>query len=324
MSRYRTDFEEIEFVGKGGFGSVVKARNRIDGRFYAIKKIKLDPRDTEGNKKIFREVTTLSRLHHQNVVRYYTTWVEDMDTSERVVDDDYDSDDESVFGVSLSHSSWSTEEDLSDSSSSDFSSQASSRFPRGAQSDSDEFDKSRFRRSTLNDIDVEFGSGTSTTGATGTDKELQTGDRVFSAIRFGTMGAGDGAGKRVRSAVDGPVREFGGSQSSSSDSDRIADLRIASREDAELSDYLRRGQRRSGHTNLPRQRRASGGRKRQILYIQMEYCENKTLSDLIREGVDEKEAWRLFGQILEGLKHIHQRGVIHRDLKPVNAFLDAA
>ncbi|KAJ2497117.1 eukaryotic translation initiation factor 2-alpha kinase [Coemansia sp. RSA 1972] len=324
MSRYRTDFEEIEFVGKGGFGSVVKARNRIDGRFYAIKKIKLDPRDTEGNKKIFREVTTLSRLHHQNVVRYYTTWVEDMDTSERMVNDDYDSDDESVFGVNLSHSSWSTEEDLTDSSSSDFSSQASSRFPRGAQSDTDEFDKSRFRLSAHNDIDVEFGSGTSTTGATGTDKELQAGDRVFSAIRFGTMGAGDGAGKRVRSAVDGPVREFGGSQSSSSDSDSTTDSRIASRGDAELSDYLRRGQRRSGHTNLPRQRRASGSRKRQILYIQMEYCENKTLSDLIREGVDEKEAWRLFGQILEGLKHIHQRGVIHRDLKPVNAFLDAA
>ncbi|KAJ2778926.1 eukaryotic translation initiation factor 2-alpha kinase, partial [Coemansia javaensis] len=75
-SRYRTDFEEIGFLGKGGFGSVVKARNLIDGRFYAIKKIKLDPLNPEGNKKIFREVTTLSRLHHQNVVRYYTTWVE--------------------------------------------------------------------------------------------------------------------------------------------------------------------------------------------------------------------------------------------------------
>lgn len=29
LSRYRLDFEEIEFLGKGGFGEVVKARNRI-------------------------------------------------------------------------------------------------------------------------------------------------------------------------------------------------------------------------------------------------------------------------------------------------------
>ena len=55
-----------------------------------------------------------------------------------------------------------------------------------------------------------------------------------------------------------------------------------------------------------------------MLYIQMEYCEKKTLRDVIDEGVDDEEGWRLFRQVLEGLAHIHSQGMIHRDLKPSN------
>jgi len=70
--RYLTDFEELQDVGKGGFGTVVKVKNRLDERDYAVKKIKLSRRnDSNTNKKILREVSTLSRLCHENVVRYY-------------------------------------------------------------------------------------------------------------------------------------------------------------------------------------------------------------------------------------------------------------
>lgn len=62
----------------------------------------------------------------------------------------------------------------------------------------------------------------------------------------------------------------------------------------------------------------------QFMYIQMEFCEKSTLRTAIDNGLymEEDRLWRLFREIVEGLAHIHQQGMIHRDLKPVNIFLD--
>ena len=98
LSRYANDFSEVGRLGKGGFGEVVKARNRLDGRMYAVKKIP----QTHGNSltDILSEVMLLSRLNHQYVVRYFTAWLEDdyssivMESSDEIAitfeDDDED------------------------------------------------------------------------------------------------------------------------------------------------------------------------------------------------------------------------------------------
>lgn len=76
-SRYYKEFEEIALVGWGGGGEVWMAIHRLDGRMYAVKKISLSSKDIQLNKKIKREVTTISRLLHTHVVRYYASWVEE-------------------------------------------------------------------------------------------------------------------------------------------------------------------------------------------------------------------------------------------------------
>ena len=76
-SRYKHDFEEIGPIGEGGFGKVYKARHKLDGNIYAIKKIKLQKdMNSEENKKIRREITYLSGLNNRYIVRYFQTWVE--------------------------------------------------------------------------------------------------------------------------------------------------------------------------------------------------------------------------------------------------------
>lgn len=64
--------------------------------------------------------------------------------------------------------------------------------------------------------------------------------------------------------------------------------------------------------------------RRQFIYIQMEYCGGKTLKYLIEQGLynDEEKVWCLLREILQGLNHIHEQGMIHRDLKPGNVLID--
>lgn len=75
-SRYLNEFEEISQLGKGGYGKVYKVRNKLDGQFYAIKKILIKKVSRRDCKKVLREVKVLAGLHHPNIVAYNTAWME--------------------------------------------------------------------------------------------------------------------------------------------------------------------------------------------------------------------------------------------------------
>lgn len=237
VGRYERDFDEVGIIGKGGFGEVVKARNRLEGTFYAIKKIKhrVDKLDS-----LLSEVLSLARLNHQYIVRYYGTWVEELDERKSPLPDEESeiSDDDFASPVNVRSSSFLASQDNSfqiDFMSNSFDQQLD------LPSDDDHFE---FGNSTEND-------------------ELNSNSDLWS----------------------------------------------------ENTSEVPKKEKEKEKTVIPH---------RSILYIQMEFCENNTLLNLIEQGLplNPNEYWRLFRQLLEAVSYIHRSGFIHRDLKPMNIFID--
>jgi serine/threonine protein kinase len=60
-----------------------------------------------------------------------------------------------------------------------------------------------------------------------------------------------------------------------------------------------------------------------VHYIAMEFLEGETLNDVLlrRTRLPVAEAVRLMRQALDGLQHLHDRRMVHRDMKPANMML---
>jgi serine/threonine protein kinase len=74
-SRFLSDYEPVKRLGRGGFGIVLQARDKLVDIHYAVKRIPL-PILEKSRAKVMREVKSHARLNHQHIVRYYVTWTE--------------------------------------------------------------------------------------------------------------------------------------------------------------------------------------------------------------------------------------------------------
>jgi translation initiation factor 2-alpha kinase 4 len=292
-SRYLGDFKELGLLGRGGGGEVVKVQNRLDRQLYAVKKVKLDPDDKTMKKKILREVKTISRMQHRHIVRYFQAWIEgesgvsseDEETSSL---EDLDlSDDESV----LSSVDRSGKEDL---------------YGDASLSSSGLDDALGQMTSTDEDEDDWLGTMGSSTGLWSTSRHetrslrsnshsLQLSSHRFASETFPEDGF------EWEALEEAPMED---------DDDSSEDEGDAFRQRA-----------------LPQKDPAPGRRRKlEKLYIQMEYCEGNALREVIDKGAlwkDPDKIWTMFRQILEALVYIHRQGIIHRDIKPPNVFLDS-
>eukprot|EP00401_Gymnodinium_catenatum_P028093 CAMPEP_0117465574 /NCGR_PEP_ID=MMETSP0784-20121206/4698_1 /TAXON_ID=39447 /ORGANISM="" /LENGTH=448 /DNA_ID=CAMNT_0005259491 /DNA_START=1 /DNA_END=1347 /DNA_ORIENTATION=+ len=80
--RFARSFEPLELVGRGGFGSVLKARSRDDGQFYAVKLIPVKLRDCEvpaDDRTVWCGASLFNQLSHlqsAHVCQYFSCWAE--------------------------------------------------------------------------------------------------------------------------------------------------------------------------------------------------------------------------------------------------------
>ncbi|KXN81004.1 Serine/threonine-protein kinase gcn2 [Leucoagaricus sp. SymC.cos] len=387
-SRWKEDWEELELLGKGAFGSVVKARNKIDNRIYAVKKIRL--KTQQSDTKIFREVNALSRLSHRFIVRYYTTWVE---TSENAVsgstaasgsglssgdgtgDDpsvttfEVPSSPESALGPkkvptrshsssrsgSHSRSTGDGDESSSETSSSRLDNSASTVSERHLPTNGGGFDMadfSDFGDTTNPMLEDEISNASrgsfpsihfdrsSSPGNSTEEEEESTEEEGSTSSGSGGSGRGsesDFGGLFRRDPVTGLISAGVGSSSSNGAqgqgqgqgrrSRRRTGTVVGERNNVTGTGTIHAmaGSTVYGHGH------GSPNMHQQIvmpnvtrtLYIQMEFVERQTLRERIDEGIAEDEAWRLFGQIVDALVHMSTLGILHRDIKLTNIFIDA-
>ncbi|XP_072896472.1 eIF-2-alpha kinase GCN2 isoform X3 [Hemitrygon akajei] len=283
-SHYYSEFEELQLLGKGAFGAVIKVKNKLDGCYYAVKRILVNP-NSKQFRRIKGEVTLLSRLSHENIVRYYNAWIErheiqpPLDSSSEcsqqtpesgqqnkwIVSDDVDKN--APPPVTTSSVEWSTSCERSSSA------KCGDRESSDEDDDEDDVFCASFLQADVDsDSDIIFENG---------DENSNNISMDFGSIDFFSFSS------------------------------------ELSRETTSRKD--------PGSERVEKAETVLVPQTVHYLYIQMEYCEKSTLRDTIDRGLygDTSRLWRLFREILDGLAYIHEQGMIHRDLKPVNIFLDS-
>ncbi|XP_035719157.1 eukaryotic translation initiation factor 2-alpha kinase-like [Vespa mandarinia] len=290
-SRYLTDFEPIDCLGKGGYGVVFEAKNKIDECNYAIKRIAL-PNSQDSRERVMREVKALAKLDHCNIVRYFNAWLEcppiewlEEHDREWISKENFLS---SEFLLNANKNekkcdgSTCINVSISERSSVDSACEA---YVLNHESDDSfvVFEHSEKLKNEENVIDIGSSNTENSDSQCSKDNNLKDDDDSFFSQNVPSFGSNNKLSR--------------------------------------MEEYKKR-RKSSLSINL---KEKSNNRKstKMFLYIQMQLCQRLSLREWLKKEMNPRDSsmiLNIFHQIVDAVEYVHLQGLIHRDLKPSNIF----
>lgn len=298
VSRFLTDFDLVQCLGKGGFGVVFEVKNKLDDCHYAIKRILL-PTKKESRERVMREVKTLANCEHKNIVRYFHAWVEQPPKGwQEVKDKELLTRDILSTSITIDSPSPTEESKAFAPPSEKFTSNSHFLMNLERKNEFEEFGRSAIVDDSSSFIQFK--------ADTNDEEQADDDDDESFEIEFKDS-----------------------TQTSLSEAPSEASHVISIKD---TDDGMRKGHRRQMSLDLPsvseakprKPSLAGGGVTNKIyLYIQMQLCMKNSLKDWLRANdlqMRSGKTYEVWSQIIEAVHYVHLKGLIHRDLKPSNIF----
>ncbi|XP_045440150.1 eukaryotic translation initiation factor 2-alpha kinase 3 isoform X5 [Pipistrellus kuhlii] len=308
ISRYLTDFEPIQCLGRGGFGVVFEARNKVDDCNYAIKRIRL-PNSTDW---------PLSSPSPVDAPSVKICRMDPFSTKERIEIIAPSPQRSRSFSVGISCGQTSSSE-------SNFFPLEFSGLGHGDTSASVGA-VHNLQDSCLTDCEVEDGTMEGSEEGhsfelcpSETSSYVKSRERTSSSIVFEDSGCDNASSKEGPKANQLHVgnhyaNKLTAAKHSSSKSSEPS-LSISLPRPTTLSLDLTKNTAEKLQPSSPKV----------YLYIQMQLCRKENLKDWMNSRCSmEERGWatclHIFLQIAEAVEFLHSKGLMHRDLKPSNIF----